>query len=123
MWSLFGFGLIVLAHCLTFKPNKALRSLSLFFPHEIHWFNLENMIKSMSTFKRMKINVYLSTAQNPSPSGTKTNKQKKTGSNKSHRKETGKYLKRIGTEINFLNRISMAQALGPTIDKWDLMKL
>jgi hypothetical protein len=32
-------------------------------------------------------------------------------------------LNHIGTENNFLNRTSMAQALRSTIDKWDLMKM
>ena len=35
----------------------------------------------------------------------------------------GKSLELIGTGGNFLNRTPMAQALRPTIDKWDLMKL
>jgi hypothetical protein len=35
----------------------------------------------------------------------------------------GKSLKHIGTGENFLNRTPMAQALRPTIDKWDLIKL
>jgi hypothetical protein len=29
----------------------------------------------------------------------------------------------LGTRGNFLNRISMAHALRPRIDKWDIMKL
>jgi hypothetical protein len=37
--------------------------------------------------------------------------------------KVGKSLKLIGTGRNFLNRTPMAQALKPTIDKWNLMKL
>ena len=32
-------------------------------------------------------------------------------------------LESIGTGGNFLNKIPMAQAIRPTIDKWDLVKL
>jgi hypothetical protein len=35
----------------------------------------------------------------------------------------GKSLELIGTEGDFLNRISMAHVLRSRIDKWDLMKL
>jgi hypothetical protein len=35
----------------------------------------------------------------------------------------GKSFKHICTGENFLNRTLMAQALGSTIDKWDLIKL
>jgi hypothetical protein len=37
--------------------------------------------------------------------------------------KVGKCLKGMGTEETFLNRIPMACAVRPRIDKWDLMKL
>jgi hypothetical protein len=49
--------------------------------------------------------------------------QDQTRYTKSNRKKVGNNLERMGTGENVLNRTPMAQALRPTIDKWDLMKL
>jgi hypothetical protein len=35
--------------------------------------------------------------------------------------KVGKNLELLGTVLNFLNRTTMAQAVRPRIDKWDLM--
>ena len=39
------------------------------------------------------------------------------------KEEVGNTLECIGTGDNFLNRTPMAQALRPTIDKWNLMEV
>jgi hypothetical protein len=47
----------------------------------------------------------------------------KTGYTKYYRRESGGYFEHIGTGDNFLNRTPKAQALKPTINKWNLMKI
>ena len=80
------------------------------------------MVKRVSTCRKMKLHVYLSSCTKLKSKWIKDLNIKSDTVNLIEKKLENT-LESIGTGGNFLNKIPMAQALRPTIDKWGLVKL
>ena len=80
------------------------------------------MVKRVSTCRKMKLHVYLSSCTKLTSKWIKDLNIKSDTVNLIEKKLENT-LESIGTGGNFLNKIPMAQAIRPTIDKWDLVKL
>ena len=80
------------------------------------------MVKRVSTCRKMKLHVYLSSCTKLTSKWIKDLNIKSDTVNLIEKKLENT-LESIGTGGNFLNKIPMAQALRSIIDKWDLMKL